>query len=88
MGSEQDLAVALEQLRTEVRSGFARLEERMESLTRQVASSDSDVEKLETKLGAMDQRVSTLEKKIYSVAALVGLVSMFLPEGVRAAIGG
>ena len=29
---EQDLAVALEQLRTEVRSGFARLEERIHEL--------------------------------------------------------
>jgi predicted nucleic acid-binding Zn-ribbon protein len=81
MGSEQDLAVALEQLRTEVRSGFARLEERMESLTRQVAASDSDMDKL-------DDRVSALEKKMYTVAGLVGLISMFLPEGVRAAIGG
>lgn len=81
MGAEHDLAVALEQLRTEVRSGFARLEERMESLTRQVASSDSDVDKL-------DDRVSALEKKMYTVAGVVGLISMFLPEGVRAAIGG
>lgn len=78
--ADQDLAVALEQLRTEVRTGFARLEERMESLTKQATSSDNTVEKLEA-------RVSVMERKIYAVSALVGMVSMFLPEGVRAAIG-
>lgn len=78
--ADDNLAVLVEQLRTEVRAGFAGMGEQIKSLTNQMASSGSDMSKL-------TDRVSVLEKKVYTVASLAAVIGMLLPEGVKAAIG-